>query len=236
MKKSLLLVLLPCLLTTGCFSSSINEDKMKEVVNEVEAKVSAGDFTNVHINDKIQHKYDYKEGEFYRYSDFALLLIVPITELVCTWTQDGKYYHYEKYSANEKKNKDEEITKEQFDLYMAEHKKSVQYQLENPVKASKKLLGTYKYEETDYTKYKSIKDTSYKYNSFEKEYTQKGTGVYDVTLYEDGVEKTVEKEDKYTIVYKNGMPVKMTTKNDGDQTWKFSYGKAEFKNPKENND
>ena len=231
MKKSVLLVLLPCLLTTGCFSSSISEDKMKEVVSEVEAKVSAGDFTNVHINDKIQHKYDYKEGEFYRYSDFALLLIVPITELVCTWSQDGKYYE-------ELLNMmfDGKITKEQFDEYMAEHKKSVQYQLMNPVNASKKLLGTYQYDDPYVTQYKEVKDPSYKYNSFEKEYTQKGTGIYEVTLYEDGAEKTVQKEDKYTIVYKNGKPVKMTIKNDGDQTWKYSYGKAEFKNPKENND
>ena len=234
MKKSMILVLLPALLTTGCFSSTIKEEKMEEVVNEVESTITSGNFTNVHINDKIQHKYEYKEGEFFYYNDFALLLIVPITELVCTWSQDGKYYHYEKYSANEKKNKDEEITKEQFDAYMAEHKKTIAYQLMNPVNASKKLLGTYQYQETDYTKYKSIKDTSYKYNSFEKEYTQKATGVYDLTMYEDGVEKTVEKEDKYTIVYKKGMPVKMTTKNDGDQTWKYTYGNAKFHNPKEN--
>ena len=236
MKKGILLVLLPTLLTTGCFSSSIKEDKMKEVVAEVESNVNSGNFTNVHINDKIQHKFDYKEGEFYRYSDFALLLIVPITELVCTWKQDGKYYHYEKYSANEKKNVDKEITKEEFDTYMAAHKLTVQYQLNVPVTASKKLLKTYQYDEYTAVKYKDVVDTSYKYNSFEKEYTQKGTGLYDITQYEDGGEKTITKEEKHTINYKNGLPSSWTIKGDSEQKWKYSYGKAEFKNPKENQD
>ena len=235
MKKSICLALLPVLLTTGCFSSSIKEDKMKEVVAETESNVTSGNFTNVHIKDKLQYKFDYKEGEFYRYSDFALILIIPYTELVCTWQQDGKYYHYEKYSVNEKKNKDQEITKEEFDLLMAEHKKTVQAQLMNPINESKRLLGTFNYEGTYITPYKDIKSVSFKYASIQKEYRQKGTGVYEETLYEDGVEKVIEKENKNTIVYKNGLPTQWTIKNDGDKKWQYQFGKAEFTNPKENN-
>ena len=77
MKKQLCLALLPVLLTTGCFSSSVSQDKMKDQINEVENNINQGNFTNVKIKDKLQYKFDYKEGEFYRYSDFALILIVP---------------------------------------------------------------------------------------------------------------------------------------------------------------
>ena len=235
MKKQLCLALLPVLLTTGCFSSSVSQDKMKDQINEVESNINQGNFTNVKIKDKLQYKYDYKEGEFYRYSDFALILIVPYTELVCTWQENGHYYHYEKYSINEKKNKDEEITKEQFDAYMADHKKTVQTQLNNPIKEAKKLLGTYTYEEYE-LRYKEVADVSCKYNFFEKEYTLKGTGIWEETIYEDGVETTKQKEQKDTLKFKKGLPTEWSYKNDGDKKWTYSYGKAEFKNPKTQDD
>ena len=232
MKKSILLVLIPTLFTTGCFSSSISEDKMKQVVSDIETNIDNGNFTNVHIRDKLQYQFDYKEGSFYRYHNFALLILVPITDTEATWEENGKYYHYE-YNSMTKKTIDEEIDKAAFDTYMVKHKASIAAQLMAPVNASKKLLGTYDYGEIPVNKYEDIQGASYKLNSFEKKYTQKGTGIYYVDMYEDGVEKRVEKQDKHTIVYKNSLPIEWTTKNDGESKWKYSYGKAEFTNPKQ---
>ena len=230
MKKQFYLAFLPLLLT-GCLSKSVSKEKMADVISQAENNITTGSFTNVHVNDKLQYKYDYKEGEFYREYMFALLLVVPITDLVCTWQEDGKYYHYENHSATSKK-VDEEITKEQFDVYMLAHKETMKNLLMSPIKESKKIMYPEQIPAEDPTKYTSVKDVSYKSNLAGSTFTLKGTGVYTVDIYQDGQETKQEKEQKDTIKYSNNLPTEWSCKNDGEKKWNYKYGKAEFLNPK----
>ena len=228
MKKQLFIstLLTSSLLLTGCFSKSISAEEFKTALNDVKTYVN-GEFAsgdmNCHINDDLQYTYDFKEGEFFRYNSFALLIIVPITELECTWTKDGKYYHYVKYSANEKKNKDEEITKAEFDALMLVHKATMLTQLNRPITSTE----TYMSDENT--------ESTYSYNSSSKTYSINAVVKYTVEMYEDGSMTSVEKQETNNISFKNNLPTQWKIKVDGKKTWKYSYGNAKFTNPKDNN-
>ena len=233
MKKVFYLAFLPFMLT-GCLSKSVSKDKMKEVVLAAETNITEGNFDNVHAKDTNQYTYDYKEGNFFRSHMFALILVVPVTETICTWEQDGKYYHYEKHTTSSK-DVDKEITKDEFDTYMAAHKATMKSLLMSPISQSKKLLEPENIPEEDPVKYETVKKESYKADMSGKTYTQKGTGVYKQSVYQNGGEQILEKEWSNTIKYTNNFPTEWSYNNDGKKKWNYSYGKAEFKNPKENN-
>ena len=229
MKNKRLLLALPLVafLLTGCFEKTISQDEFaSKAVNEAERYLAqeSDKITNVHIKTKLQYTYDYKEGEFYRYYMFALIVIVPLTELECVWKEDGKYYRYVDYSAQDNKHVDKEITKEEFDTYMAAGKTSILTRLTDPVTRVKELMNNAipYYETAEY-------NNTYKYSSSDKVYTLTSSVTRPANY---GSEETTT--DKYTIKFKNSLPTKYSYKNDGEQTWEYSYGKAKFTNPKNN--
>lgn len=223
-KLPLVILTMSTVLMTGCFAKTITKEKFDEAM--VTVKQNIENVTNVHIKDKIQHTYDYKEGEFYRYNQFALLLVVPIAETECTWVEDGKYYHFYSNSTDSKKNENKEITAEEFSVYMLKHKVEIQTVLNRPFEEMKLFDGS----NPDYSEITN----SYKYSSLEKSYSLTTKAKFKVTLYEDGQDKTEYKDVKETYEFKKNLPSKWTKKLDGDSTWKYTYGKAEFKNPNDN--
>ena len=111
---------------------------------------------------------------------------------------------------------------------MAEHKKSIVIRMQ-------KML-----DEVDMLRTASNVDfldinNSYSYSSFSKEYEMKSKSKYKVTTYQEGQEVTENKDCTETFVFKDYLPTKWTKKLDGETTWKFTYGKATFTNPNDQN-
>lgn len=220
------------LLLTGC-NQNISKDKFNELVQEGKGKVQ--EVTNVNFHNKLSATaYNYKEGEFYSYKMFALLLIVPITSNEITWKdEDGKYYHYKQDSLTSTKTSSE-ITDEQFAANMTAHKAKIVSELLNPLSKAE-LLMTENVEE-----YKSINNKFTK-NGLKNQYTLKSTCKYEVRTNEvyDGDTlvsyDSEEKTDTFTIVLnKEGLPVTYTSKIDGSETkWTYNYGKAELNLPED---
>lgn len=227
LKTLSILALSSVLLMTGC-SKKLSEDKFKEVLQSVTDTVNAGtEVTNVHIKDNAQYTYDYKEGEFFRYHSFALLILVPVTDTVCTWEEDGKYYHYVNNTLT-KKTEDVEISKDDFDKYMAEHKKTIQEALLRTVDAAKTLIAA------DPVTYISV-ENKFSYATFEKTYKMSSKNTKEVEVTEGSETKKEIREETNNIEFKNNLPKEWIIKNDGKKTWKYTYGDAKFTNPHNTN-
>ncbi len=211
--KALILLPLTSLLLTGCFEKAINKEQFLEAVKNSQAVLESGEkVTNVRIRQGIQYSYDYKEGEFYRYHDFALIL----AETVIVWKEENKYYRYVNYTYTDKYNFDGEISKEQFDEYMGAGKKDLIKVLNNPLEKAGKIANN----SDDAVTY----DATFKYSSMDKQYTLKATGK----------SLTSEEEYQYTIKIKNNLPTEYKYNLNGsksDTTWKYQYGKAELTKP-----
>ena len=167
---------------------------------------------NVHLNSRlnIEH-YDYKIGEFYAYRMFALALIIPILKEDYTWKEEDKYYHY---SANTtKEGKKTEITKEQFDAYMATGRANILSELQKPLNKTEELM------EDDDSIYKDKVNT----------YTAKGNELTFKCQANRVKNDTETEKTTITIVYKDHLPAKYTTKTgDSSDIWTYKFGKASF--------
>lgn len=177
---------------------------------------------NVSMHNKLSvHKMNYKEGEFFADETFALIIIVPITDKAWTWTEDGKYYHAEDHTNNDKDSYGE-ITKEKFDEYMAAGRQKIYNYLMEGINHCDNFLsaepaGTYK---------------TYK-NSFKRDMNGTYKMITETTYVEtDSAGTETEKNAKYTFSMKKNLPTQFTTKNDGSESYyKYSYGNAKFTKP-----
>ncbi len=225
-KVPFILLALGSLVLTAC-DTNIKQDKFVSILEATEANVAmdSDKIDNVHMQNRLGvNKIDYKEGEFYINTTNALALIIPIITELYTWREGDseanyKYYHAEKHTITSN-NKWAEITKEQFDVYMATGRGEVYAKLNQGITSCKNMLKPAEEQET----YKNIK------NSFKKtmsgEYKMISSATYD---YQDG-ENTVERQYKVTFAIKNNLPLKFTTKDNGSESfYKFSYGDAKLR-------
>ena len=219
MKRTNVLTLFPfiALTLTSCVNG-ISKDEYEAKLSEVEANYA--NITDVHINNRNNTtKYDYKEGEFYGYYNFALIIFVPITQGTYTWKDGDKYYHTEVH-ADSSKTKKSEISKEQFDTYMTAHKAKIlslmsevtlkihDFMQENPTTVSKA-------------------ENEYKYDSFNKEYHFYSKVV---ETYQDS-EGNPEKTD-YFVSFKDQKLKEYHAKTGTSDSYRyFSYGDAKFNEP-----
>ncbi len=234
MKKyiPLSLLALSSIVLTGCSQSKL-KSQYSDMVQQGKAKVT--EVTNVKFHNKLSvNSYNYKEGEFYAYKMFALVLIVPLSEQNYTWKEDGKFWHYTYNSIGNKKSLTE-ITETVFEQYMAAGKAKVVEELLNPLSKAETLM------DENQTEYKSVSN-KYKKNILNDQYTLTSTAKKEVITshdeyneetgeYSTVIDSTEEQTTKYTIVLKKGLPIKYSTKTDSEQTWTYTYGNAEFTVP-----
>ena len=215
-KSIITLSLVPVMLAGCSLPKKINEEQFREKYNETVTYLSSVDNvpSNIHIQNKAgATKYDYKEGEFYGYYNFALLILVPVTGGEYTWKEEGKFYHAEKNMFDNKKSYKKEITEEQFNTYMAGHKNKMLEELQMPLNMATILLnGGENYENIRNTYY-SVGKTGWKLSS-KAEYVSDNNKTY-----------------SYTIQFNNNLPVKYTSKGDSETVWKYSLGKAKLSVP-----
>lgn len=222
MKKQLLtLLMIPAMLLTSC-AKSIDKETFLEKLAPVKANlvVTNSDIKNVHIHNGLSvTTYDYKEGEFYVYHTFALILIVPYKSEEFIYKQEDKYYQIKTYTKSEKDTK-EEISKETFDTLMLARKQTIINELSAGVNKIDQLID----EEDE--EYKSISN-SFSYDGNSLTFTSK--------VVKEGTDSdTNEPKDikgKITVKFKNNLPIKYQTKVDGNTVWSYTYGNAELKIP-----
>ena len=226
-KVPFMLMTLSTLLLAAC-DSKVSQEKFVEQLSAVEANITLDSekLDNVHMQNKLGiNKIDYKEGEFYVNTTDALALIIPIITELYTWREGDseanyKYYHAEKHTITSN-NKWNEITKEQFDVYMDNGRAEVCAKLNEGIVSCRGLLKS----EEEQEQYKNTKN-SFSKNSMNGEYKMKSSMTYD---YVNG-EETVEKKRTATFIIKNNLPVKFTVKDDGSESfYKYSFGKAELR-------
>ena len=203
------------------------------MVQQGKAKVT--EVTNVKFHNKLSvNSYNYKEGEFYAYKMFALILIVPVSEQDYTWKENGEYWHYSYNSVGNKKTL-AKITETVFEQYMNVGKGKVTEYLLNPLLKAEQLM------DENQVQYKSVSN-KYKKNIFKDQYTLVSTAKEEIVTSHDEyneetgeytpvIDSTEEKTTTFTIALKKSLPVKYTTKDDSEQTWTYTYGDAEFTVP-----
>lgn len=234
MKKyiPLSLLALSSIVLTGCSQSKLKA-QYGEMVQEGKNKVA--EVTNVKFHNKLSvNSYNYKEGEFYAYKMFALILIVPVSEQNYTWKENGEYWHYTSNSIGNKKTLTK-IDEETFNSMMAAHKATITAELLNPLLKAEQLM------DENQTEYKSVSN-KFKNNMFNGQSSLQSTAVKEVVTSQDDcdaetgqcttvVDNTTEETTKYTIALKKSLPVKYTVETDSEQTWTYTYGNAEFTVP-----
>lgn len=205
-------------LTLSSCVNGISKEEYETKLSEVEANFA--NITDVHINNKNSTtKYDYKEGEFYGYYNFALLILVPVTQGTYTWKDGDKYYHAEVH-IDSSKSKKNEITKEQFDTYMSAHKVSLitlmsevtakihDFMQENPVTVTKA-------------------ENTYGYDTINNEYHFQSKTELTISGGDTDVQKT-----EYFISFKDQKLKEYHSKSgDSDSYRYYSYGNAKFNEP-----
>ena len=237
MKKyvPLSLLALSSLVVTGCSQAKLKA-KYGELVQQGKAKVA--EVTNVKYHNKLSvSAYNYKEGEFYAYKMFALALIIPISEQNYTWKEDGKFWHYH-YSSFGNKKTLTQLSEEDFNTMMTNHKASIVEDLLNPLLKAEVLM------DENQTDYKSVKN-EYKQKVFKKQYVLNSTAVEEIVTTHDEyneetgeytpvVDSTEEKTTKYSIALgKDSLPATFTTTTDSETKWTYTYGNAEFTVPED---
>ena len=236
MKKNILKVLaltsVTSLVLTGCFLKKLSQDEFLSRLDDVKGQLTLTNekMNDIHINNKLNvNVYNYKEGEFYAYKMFALILIVPVTEGEYIYKQDGKFYQIKTHTDSKKDTKTE-ISEEQFNILMLERKQSMIDRLMMPVNTCEGLING-----TTEQEYKSVKNT---FKGSKKKLQFVSNVTFDVTTneYNDetGVteEKVEEKKGKFTITFESNLPKKYINKtDDGETTWDYCYGKAELNLP-----
>ena len=230
MKTNLLKILpMSVLLLTGCFNKSISKEQFTEKLSEVKTHLleQNSDITNVHMQTGlgVAVHYEYKEGEFYDYSSLGILGI--LSERNATWLEDGKYYHYHS-SVGHRDAKVEEITKEQFDTYMAENKNTVITKLMEPVLEAELLNGE---------KPEQYLEVTNKYYEISKGFKLESKVKYQEPDKDDS-SKMVDATKNYVFEFKNNLPTKYTykTSNGSNTKYTYSYGNASFSKPTPSSD
>ena len=204
------------MLLTAC-DTGISQEKFVEHLNATKANITLESevLNNVHIKDKSNlNQTNYKEGEFY--SKVSGLILTRVQEY--TWKdEDGKYYHYKKSVLEDI---DKEITKEQFDVYMATARGEICAKLNEGIMECENLLR----EEPE--TYINVKNAFYQ--TAKGEYRLNSTMTYKENG--DGAEKT----RKVIFLMKKNLPIKYTVKTDSESTTSYTYGNAKFSKPEHN--
>lgn len=205
------------MLLTAC-DTKISQDKFVAQLEATKANITLDSeaLDNVHIYNKLSvHNINYKEGEF---ASEVNGLILTRTQKYTWIDENGRYYHYEKSLIT---SIDKEITKAEFDIYMATARGEICAKLNEGVANCENMLK----EQADDSVYYNVK------NSFAQtingEYKMNSTMNYKTT--EDGQE--VEATRKTTFIFKKNLPVKYTINDNGENYYKYTYGNAEFKKP-----
>ena len=111
-RKILLLLPFLTLSLTAC-EKSIKEEEFNTQLASIRETLTTGEderLNDIHINNSLSTEaYNYKEGEYYSYKMFALILIVPITQGDYLWKEDGKFYHAERKTKKKKSPKNHSI-------------------------------------------------------------------------------------------------------------------------------
>ena len=223
MKKLTLLNLLivPALLLTGC-AKNIDKEAFLEKLADVKENVvvTNSDIKNVHIHNGLNvTTYDYKEGEYYAYHTFVIIIIIPYKSEEFIYKNNDKYYQINTYTDSSKDTK-KEITQDEFNLLMLARKQKIIDELNDPISAIDRLID----EEDD--EYKSIK------NSFSAGgNTLNFTSNVVKETYDSEKEENKDIKGKINISFKNNLPTKYETKVDGNTVWSYSYGNATLKIP-----
>ncbi len=240
MKTSKLIKLLPLttLLLTGCFDQSISKEDFAAKLEEINQNLNVENekLKNCRAQSRLGiETYNYKEGEYYSYKYFALILIIPVSYGSYTWKDDAGYHNFEDKSiGNDVKS---ELTEEEFNTKMEGRKATILGVFRKPYEIAKALMdenylnylnpeGFFDYSLTyanKYTKngntYKIISTATYTYNADHQ------NGNDDVMSV------------KYTITFKDNLPTKLETEKkerDGDKSkdhWKYSYSNSAFSDP-----
>lgn len=221
-KVPFILMTLGSILLTAC-DSKIGQERFTEQLNATKANISidSESLDNVHMSNKLDiNVIDYKKGEYYINTTFALALFIPIIQKYYTWTENGKYYHAEEHTI-QNLNKYEEITKEQFDVYMSSGRVEVCAELNKGVAECEKLMNP-----SDDEVYYDIKNSFYRTASGEYKFSSKMN-------YKEVNSDNQEEEKTRTVTFlmKNNLPVKYSYKTDGESYYKYSFGKAELRLP-----
>ena len=210
------LLAMSTMLLTAC-DTGISQEKFVEHLNATKANITLESevLNNVHIKDKSNlNQTNYKEGEFY--SKVSGLILTRVQEY--TWKdEDGKYYHYKKSVLEDI---DKEITKEQFDVYMATARGEICAKLNEGIMECENLLR----EEPE--TYINVKNAFYQ--TANGEYRLNSTMTYKENG--DGAEKT----RKVIFLMKKNLPIKYTVKTDSESTTSYTYGNAKFSKPEHN--
>ena len=210
------LMAMSTMLLTAC-DTGISQEKFVEHLNATKANITLESevLNNVHIKDKSSlNQTNYKEGEFY--SKVSGLVLTRVQEY--TWKdEDGKYYHYKKSLLEDI---DKEITKEQFDVYMATARGEICAKLNEGIMECENLLR----EEPE--TYINVKNAFYQ--TAKGEYRLNSTMTYKENG--DGAEKT----RKVIFLMKKNLPIKYTVKTDSESTISYTYGNAKFSKPEHN--
>ena len=227
MKSINVLKLLPlcALLLTGC-DKAMKQEVFEEKLAEVKTQLveHSDEITNMRIADtkKLgQESFNYKEGEFYchSYTD-GVILFIPTTAKVATWKDGDKYYHGENYNFFGTDVKTHEITKEQFDNYLLAGKTAIMERLLSPVTKAEQLIDGSTYEEG----HKPVNSFSTNMRG-EIKMTSK-------EYYKVSSEDTEWKERNITLLFKDNLPIKYTSKeSDSSSGWTYGKGKAKLDIP-----
>ncbi len=226
-QKALLLMTFPFLLS-GCVKS-INSEQFNEKFATVEANFDNDETfpKRLHINTKNNTRtYDYKEGEYYRHTTWALIILVPVTSNTSTWTQDGKYYYYNKteFSSNPEFR---EITKEQFDSYMTAGLATIKNSFANPINKAKELMS-YDNENSESEDSSIIRE----YKTVENKYSTKGS---QITIRSDATPNVEGSETiHFTIDFTNGYPSRyysVVGKNGNEENITYKVNYSQFNPP-----
>ena len=223
-KVPFMLLAVSTMLLTAC-DTKVSQEKFVAQLDATKANVTldSANLDNVHMSNKLNiNVIDYKKDEFYINTTQALAIIIPIISKYYTWKEGDKYYHAEEHTITSN-NKYSEITKEEFDVYMATGRGEVCAKLNEGITNCDNMLK----EQPEGSQYYNVK------NSFVQtaagEYKMTSTMNYKTT--EDGEE--VEKKRTTIFVFKKNLPVKYTIKDNGETFYKYSFGKAELRKPSE---
>ena len=222
-KCFVLLPILSSLSLTSCFNITkpISKEKFLEKFNQITSNYEdiSNCPKNIHINTKLSvDRYDYKEGEYYSYYMFALIVVVPITSGVYTWKEDGKYYRAETHT-DSSKNKYFEISEEQFNSYMESHKQKIWNLIGEPITRVNSLIDI---TEDDF--YKDVKQSYYAHS--------KGVG-FNANAASKNMEDT---KYKVTVEFQNLLPlvnktITYTGNTKSESYYEYHLNEAKFIHP-----
>lgn len=244
MKSTKLFKLLPLttLLLTGCFDQNISKEDFAAKLEEINQNLNADNekLKNCRAQSRLAiETYNYKEGEFYSYKYFALILIVPISYGSYTWKAEDGYYHFEDKAAGT--DVKSTLDEEQFNLKMEGHKSTILGVFRKPYETAKALMNE------DYLNYLQPEGIFEYTVSYANKYTKNGntykiisTMTYNYNAdHQESNDETVSM--KYTITFKDNLPTKVETERkerDGDKSkdnWTYTYGNAAFSDPTASN-